>query len=181
LNEVKLTLKQGAAVFSRDKLDQGTRFFIDHLPKNQSGVLLDLGCGNGIVGIQAQKMNPALSIIFTDESYQAVQSAEWNYQKNCQGTAQFLWTHAAMKVNDQTVDWVLCNPPFHQQNTVGTQIAEQMFLDAKRVLRSGGRLRMIGNSHLRYSVILKKIFGNFSEVARNSKFTILDSVKDLPR
>jgi 23S rRNA (guanine1835-N2)-methyltransferase len=181
---IQLKIKQGAAVFSREKLDQGTRFFIEHLPQNEKGVLVDLGCGNGVVGIRAQQLSPLLKVIFTDDSYQAVQSAEWNNQQMRESMPEFKfqnpdyqWTHAASAVVDQSVDWVLCNPPFHQQNTVGTQIAEQMFLDAKRVLKSTGRLRIIGNSHLQYEGWLKKCFGNCREVARNTKFTILESVK----
>ncbi|MGI9275258.1 MAG: methyltransferase [Endozoicomonas sp.] len=37
----------------------------------------------------------------------------------------------------------MCNPPFHQQNTVGDQIAQRMFSDAHKVLKSGGEMRIV--------------------------------------
>jgi 16S rRNA (guanine1207-N2)-methyltransferase len=44
------------------------------------------------------------------------------------------------------MDLILCNPPFHQQNTIGSHIAMRMFKQARQVvLRSGGELWVIGN------------------------------------
>ena len=48
----------------------------------------------------------------------------------------------------------------------------QMFKDAKRVLKQGGELRIVGNRHLAYHQKLKAIFSNFELVASNKKFSI---------
>jgi 16S rRNA (guanine1207-N2)-methyltransferase/23S rRNA (guanine1835-N2)-methyltransferase len=76
-----------------------------------------------------------------------------------------------------TVDVVLCNPPFHQQNTVTDHIALQMFSDAKRHLSRGGELRIIGNRHLDYPLKLKGLFGGYKVIASNAKFSILSCIK----
>jgi 16S rRNA G1207 methylase RsmC len=72
---------------------------------------------------------------------------------------------------------VLCNPPFHQGNTVGDHLAWQMFKDAHRALKPGGRLRIVGNSHLKYHHTLKHIFRNGEVLATNSKFMIAEATK----
>jgi 16S rRNA G1207 methylase RsmC len=168
-------------VFSRERLDIGTRFFLDHLPSGSPRAILDLGCGNGIVGIDAKRKHPGARVIFTDESRMAVDSAAENYRATFggafEGDAEFLWTNSAQDVEPNRVDLVLCNPPFHQGTTIGDFVAREMFQDALRVLAPGGILRVIGNTHLRYPFALRNLFGNSTIVATNAKFQIVDAIK----
>jgi len=169
-----------SGIFSREKLDIGSRFFLEHLPQQtQAHTIIDLGCGNGVVGLMAAEKNPQAKIIFTDESWMAVASAQANFDAAfaTEQQAEFHWTDCLTGVDDNSADLVLNNPPFHQQSTVGDFIAKRMFLDAKHVLRPGGELWVIGNRHLGYHVQLKKLFGNVHTVASNSKFVILQARK----
>ncbi len=160
-------------VFSREKLDIGTRFFLEHIPQGTFSKILDLGCANGVVGRKAQLLNPKSQIIFSDESWMGILSAKAN---NVQG--EFLWTNCYENQPAHSIDLVLCNPPFHQQTTIGDFIARQMFQDAFHVLKKGGILRVIGNSHLGYQVLLKKIFGKSQIIATNQKFIICEAQKE---
>lgn len=164
-------------LFSRDKLDIGTRFFLEHIPRGSFQNILDLGCANGVIGIKAKMLNPSAKIYFSDESSMAIESARTNYKNHFQDEAQFHWTNCFEGQPEGFLDLVLCNPPFHQGNTIGDFIAWQMFQDAYKSLRPGGTLRVIGNSHLGYQIKLKKIFGNSKIVATNNKFMIVDGVK----
>ena len=74
-----------------------------------------------------------------------------------------------------SVDLVLCNPPFHQDNAINDDVAWQMFTESKAVLVKGGELWVIGNRHLGYHAKLKHLFGNCEVVASNKKFTLLKS------
>lgn len=166
-------------LFSREKLDIGSRFFLEHLPSGAFRNLVDLGCGNGIVGIQAKRMNPGAKVFFTDESRMAIESAEMNFRNFFPtGEAEYHWTHGCLGIPDATADLVLCNPPFHQGNTVGDFIAREMFRDSARVLAPGGVLRVIGNSHLHYPDILERQFGNAKIIAKNPKFTIVEACRE---
>ena len=164
-------------LFSREKLDIGTRFFLEHIPKGNFPRILDLGCANGIIGIKAKMLNPTSTTLFSDESSMAVESARTNYSHYFQDEAEFYWTNCFEGQPKDSVDLVLCNPPFHQQTTVGDFIAWQMFLDSYDSLKAGGTIRVIGNSHLGYHVKLKKIFGNSKIVATNNKFMICEARK----
>jgi 16S rRNA G1207 methylase RsmC len=164
-------------LFSREKLDIGTRFFLEHLPRENYQRILDLGCANGIIGIKAKELNPTAKIIFSDESAMAIESARTNYHNYFQDEAEFIWTNCFEGQPKNTMDLVLCNPPFHQQNTVGDFIAWQMFQDAYDALKLGGSIQVIGNSHLGYQVKLKKLFGNSKVIATNAKFMIIEASK----
>jgi len=179
LEGTNFAITNHANVFSRDSLDIGTRFFLQHLPVNQGlRDIVDLGCGNGVVGLIAASKNPQAVIHFVDESYMAVASARINFQAmGDERQASFKIGDGLTDFKSQSVELILCNPPFHQQHTVGDQIAQSMFRQALRVLRPKGELWVIGNRHLNYPVDLKKLFGNSTVVAANAKFTILKSQK----
>lgn len=164
-------------LFSRDKLDIGTRLFLEHIPRGDFKSILDLGCANGIIGIKAKMLNPTARISFSDDSAMAIESAKTNYKNYFNDEAYFFWTNCFEGQPKNSLDLVLCNPPFHQGNTIGDFIAWQMFKDAYDALKAGGILRVIGNSHLGYQIKLKKLFGNSNIVATNSKFVICDARK----
>lgn len=165
-----------ANVFSRDSLDIGTRFFLQHLPFRQNALdIIDLGCGNGLVGLIAAERCPSATVHFIDESFMAVASARDNFRRAFgeQREATFRVGDGLMEVDSESADLILCNPPFHQQNTVGDQIAVSLFKQSKRVLRKGGELWVIGNRHLDYHSYLNRLFGAHSIIASNSKFVIV--------
>lgn len=183
LENSRFTISNHAGVFSREKLDIGTRLFLQHLPESDSSAkpqqIIDLGCGNGAVGLIAAERNPNAELVFVDESYRALESARQNFTDGLgkQRKAQYIADNCLDSFVGNSADLILNNPPFHQQQTVGDHIARQMFRDAKRVLRRHGQLWVIGNRHLGYHVQLKKLFGNCELVASNSKFVVLKAIK----
>ena len=169
-----------AGVFCADRLDIGTRFFLQYLPVTHGGDhIVDLGCGNGVVGTAAALANPTAQLTFIDESYQAVASARATFEANIadRGDAQFVVGDAMDSVPDASVDLVLNNPPFHTHRATTDLVAWRMFTGARRALRSGGQLWVVGNRHLGYHVKLRKIFGNCETVAGSPKFVVLRSVR----
>ncbi|BEO15481.1 ribosomal RNA large subunit methyltransferase G [Serratia marcescens] len=169
-----------ANVFSRGSLDIGARLFMEHLPRGLNGHIVDLGCGNGVIGLTALAQNPEAQVTFVDESYMAVASSELNVEHNLPqelDRCQFEVNNALAGIERESVQAVLCNPPFHQQHAITDHIAWQMFCDAKRCLQVGGELRIVGNRHLDYHQKLKRLFGNCTLVASNKKFVILRAVK----
>ncbi|OJH85149.1 23S rRNA (guanine(1835)-N(2))-methyltransferase RlmG [Serratia marcescens] len=169
-----------ANVFSRGSLDIGARLFLDHLPRGLNGHIVDLGCGNGVIGLTALAQNPDAQVTFVDESYMAVASSELNVEHNLPqelDRCQFEVNNALAGIERESVQAVLCNPPFHQQHAITDHTAWQMFCDAKRCLQVGGELRIVGNRHLDYHQKLKRLFGNCKLVASNKKFVILRAVK----
>lgn len=173
-----------AGIFSAAHLDIGAALLLETaIPRLERRAgrpeqILDLGCGNGVLGVAAALANPAAQITFLDESQLAVASARATYSGAIQdGTrpAQFLvgGTLADAGVARGCMDVVLNNPPFHSHQALTDATAWQMFGDARTALRRGGELWVIGNRHLGYHAKLKQIFGNCETVASNAKFVVL--------
>ncbi|GGT45124.1 ribosomal RNA large subunit methyltransferase G [Streptomyces purpureus] len=170
-----------AGVFCADRLDVGTRFFLRHLPGPGAPGrrIVDLGCGNGVVGLAAALTDPDAELLFVDESYQAVASAEATFRAGAApGTkAEFRVGDGLSDVAPGSVDLVLNNPPFHSHHATTDATARRMFTDARRALRPGGELWVIGNRHLGYHVTLRRVFGNSELIAGDPKFVVLKAVK----
>ncbi|MFB7775473.1 methyltransferase [Streptomyces bauhiniae] len=167
-----------AGVFCADRLDIGTRFFLGHLPETRGRRVVDLGCGNGVVGTAVALADPEAEVLFVDESFQAVASAEATYKANgVPGHAEFRVGDGLAGVASGSVDLVLNNPPFHSHQATSDAVSWRMFTGAERALRPGGELWVIGNRHLSYHVKLKRLFGNCELVASDPKFVVLRAVK----
>lgn len=179
LEQPAITLSNHANLFCREGLDIGTRAFLPHLPRSLSPLrVADLGCGNGVLGISYALSNPQASLTLVDESFMAVQSAAENWQAAL--GARPVTIRAGDGLAEQaedSLDLVLCNPPFHQQQVVGDFLAWRMFVQAKAALVRGGELWIVGNRHLGYHAKLKKLFRGVEQVAATPKFVILKATK----
>lgn len=181
LENTNFSMSNHANVYAREKLDIGARYFIENLPKIPAGsTVIDLACGNGVIGLSILAKENDIMITFVDESFMAIESAKENVTNNLPNTlknCQFMINDCLTDVDSNSVDFILCNPPFHQQTATTDHIAWQMFKDSYRVLKKGGELRIIGNRQLAYHIKLKRLFGNERLIASNNKFVTLSSIK----
>jgi 16S rRNA (guanine1207-N2)-methyltransferase len=179
LDEPKIELLNHANVFCREGLDIGTRAFLPHLPANLgTAQVADLGCGNGVLAIASALRNPDARYTLVDESFMAVQSATENWR------AALGEREVTVRAGDglagqqaQSLDVVLCNPPFHQQQVVGDFLAWRMFQQAREALVVGGALYIVGNRHLGYHSKLARLFRSVEQVAATPKFVVLKARK----
>ncbi|WP_288448575.1 class I SAM-dependent methyltransferase [uncultured Pseudomonas sp.] len=181
LDAPPLTLVNHANVFCREGLDIGTRAFLPHLPQGLGQArVADLGCGNGVLALACALANPEAQFTLVDESYMAVQSARENW------SAAFGERPVAIRAADgladqapRSLELILCNPPFHQQQVVGDFLAWRMFQQARAALTEQGELWLVGNRHLGYHVKLKRLFGRVEQIAATPKFVVLRAVQPL--
>lgn len=179
LERPAIELLNHANVFCREGLDIGTRAFLPHLPKSLVPQrVADLGCGNGVLAIAFALANPQAELTLVDESYMAVQSAEANWRAALgERPATFRAADGLADQAKDSLDLVLCNPPFHQQQVVGDFLAWRMFQQARAALVTGGELWIVGNRHLGYHAKLARLFRGVQQVAANPKFVVLKATK----
>jgi 16S rRNA (guanine1207-N2)-methyltransferase/23S rRNA (guanine1835-N2)-methyltransferase len=178
--EKALDVKSHANVYSKEQIDIGGRFLAENLPElTRNQIIVDLGCGNGLIGLsalhQAKERNIDINVKFLDESFMAVDSARLNVAEQFETQleqCEFIATDCLTGEEPQSLDLILCNPPFHQHNTITEHIALQMFTQAREMLKNGGKIFVVANNHLHYSYHLKNIFGGFKVHRKNTKFTI---------
>ncbi|RUO61469.1 methyltransferase [Pseudidiomarina marina] len=177
--EFNLTLHHHAGVFARNQLDIGARFMLDNMPPTGAEQVIDLGCGNGVLGLYYARLSPNSEVTFVDESYLAIASTHRNIVSNLPASQlsqyDFHVDDCLAHRASESADLILCNPPFHQEHAVTEHIARQMFRDSRRVLRKNGELWVVANRHLPYYQPLKRLFKSVHQIAQNSKFVIFQA------
>ncbi|WP_405178179.1 methyltransferase [Nocardia sp. NBC_01377] len=182
LEDFDIDVVAHGAAFSGPRLDIGTRFLLEHLKwmKPDARDAIDLGCGTGILAVALAKARPALRVVGTDQSAAAVASARATVAANDMVDRVTVVRDDAMSsAADNSADLVVCNPPFHVGAAVHTGSAIKMFTETGRVLRPGGELWAVYNSHLNYRGVVERIVGSTDVVGRNRKFTVTRSVRGL--
>jgi 16S rRNA G1207 methylase RsmC len=72
-----------ANVYAREKLDIGARYFIENLPYvKENSQVIDLGCGNGVIGLTILANQPTAYIQFVDEKEGYIKSNQHYYSQH---------------------------------------------------------------------------------------------------
>ena len=162
-------------VFAGAELDIGTGALLktfDALPSFTRAI--DLACGTGIIAVALARRNPDAVVLACDVSAIAVESAALTAAAN--GVTVTTRQDDALSLEPTaSADLIVLNPPFHAGAAVTTGIAHRLFADAARVLRPGGELRVVWNSHLGYRPMLERLVGPTRQVSRTPKFTVTAS------
>jgi 16S rRNA (guanine1207-N2)-methyltransferase len=162
-------------VFAGTAVDIGTRTLLStfgRLPEYATAI--DFGCGTGILAAALKRRRPSARVIAADLSVEAVQSARET------ATANDLEVEVVRDVllssqPDGSADLIVLNPPFHDGGALSTDTALAMFAEAARVLRRGGQLWTVFNSHLGYVKALERAVGPTTQITHNAKFTVTAS------
>ncbi|MEP7762847.1 methyltransferase [Sanguibacter sp. 25GB23B1] len=178
LDELGLTVVAHGGVFAGTRLDLGTRFLLTFLPRMAPGAraAVDAGCGSGILSTLLARERPDLRVVATDQSAAAVWSAGATAAAN--GVSErvtALRDDALGSLPDASADLVVCNPPFHAGTALHTDTAQRMFDAAGRVLRPGGEMWTVYNSHLTYKRDLARAVGPTTMMGQDPKFTVTRS------
>ncbi|MBH0097928.1 methyltransferase [Salinibacterium sp. NSLL150] len=177
----ELTVSAHGGAFAGATLDIGTRFLLTFLPemKPDAATAVDLGSGTGVLATSLALARPDLHVVAIDQSIAAVASTRETADANGVGArVEAAREDALTERPTASADLIVCNPPFHTGATVHAGVALRMLADARRVLKPGGQLWVVFNTHLGYRDYLNRTVGPTRQAGRNSKFTVTVSVRE---
>jgi len=163
-----------SGVFSRTRIDPGTRLLVESMVLPEKGLVLDLGCGYGPVGIAVAAFNPSLQVVMTDVNERAVWLARENAKRNGVENVEVRQGFLYEPVGDMKFEVVLSNPPI----TAGMKTVLPIIAQAPQHLAEGGTLQIVVRSKVsgkRLTNIMNETFGNVDVLARKSGYRVLIS------
>lgn len=117
--------------------------------------VLDLGCGCGVVGILAAKIVGAENVVMTDVDAEAVRLSQKNAEGNAVAGVTVLQSDGFRDHAESDFDWILSNPPYHEDFSV----AKNFIMKGFNRLKIGGKMVMVTRRRLWYQKKLTSIFG----------------------
>jgi len=165
-----------SSVFSRRRLDTGTRLLIESMILPETGLILDVGCGYGAVGIAAASLNPRLRVIMTDVNMRAVRLAQENMEKNKVTNAEVKWGHLYAPVESLNFNCVLSNPPV----SAGLDVVKHIISEAPGVMAAKATFQMVVRSKIggkTLPAVLNGVFGNVRVLSRQSGYRVFMAEK----
>lgn len=142
-------------VFSWDRVDPGTARLLEHLP-TLSGRGTDLGCGIGVLSLDALKSPKVSGLTAVDLDRRAVDCARRNLEDP---RLEVLWADVRRLDGKLSgLDFVIMNPPFHDGGAEDRALGQAFIRAASAMLAPGGVCWMVANRHLPYEAVLAEVF-----------------------
>lgn len=163
-----------SGLFSKSRVDLGSRLLVESMVLPEKGIVLDLGCGYGTVGIAAAVFNPGLRVFMVDVNIRAVRLARRNAEINNAGNVVVKRGNLYEPVKDLVFDCVLSNPPV----AAGMETVKAMISGAPMHMVRNGTFQMVVRSKIggkRLCMIFEEAFGNVEVLARGSGYRVLMS------
>lgn len=162
-------------VFSHGRLDLGTKLLLECLEGLPAGHYLDFGCGAGVVGSFLKKRYPDAQISMLDVDAFAVYSSQLTLAANQLEATTIAGDgiHAAPK----QLAAIISNPPFHQGVHTQYETTETLLREAAEHLQSGGELRIVANSFLKYSPLIEEHLGPCTVLAERDGFKVYRAIR----
>lgn len=171
LRGLTLKLATEAGVFSRERVDRGTRLLIKHLHVEPTDRVLDLGCGYGVVGVVAALLAPNGHVTLVDINRRAVDLARRNLRLNAVANAEVHHGDGFAPVYGRSFDLIALNPPIR----AGLRLVHRLIEEAKEHLSSGGRFYLVGRTKqgvIRMAEKISEVFGATEEVAKGGGYRL---------
>lgn len=165
-----------SSVFSKKRVDTGTRLLIESMNLPDHGTILDVGCGYGAVGIAAASLYPALRVVMTDVNMRAVHLTEENVERNKVVNAEVRWGYLYEPVEGLTFNCVLSNPPV----SAGMETVKAIVTKAPKVMAAKATFQMVIRSKIGAKAlpsVFETSFGNCAVLARESGYRVLIAEK----
>jgi 16S rRNA G1207 methylase RsmC len=176
LRGVPFEFLTASSVFSKKRVDTGTRLLVEAMVLPETGCVLDVGCGYGAVGIAAATFNPALRVIMTDVNVRALHFARENIERNKVTNAEVRYGYLYEPVEVLSFNCVLSNPPV----SAGMETVKSIITEAPKIMAPKALLQIVMRSKISgktLPAVIFDTFGNCEVLARESGYRVLIAEK----
>lgn len=173
--EQSIQVQSVPGVFSHGRLDLGTQLLLECLDGLPAGHYLDFGCGAGVVGSLLKKRYPQAQVTLLDVDAFAIHSSQLTLAAN-QLEANTI-TGDGIGAAPKQLAAIISNPPFHQGVHTQYQTTETLLREAAEHLQSGGELRIVANSFLKYPPLIEQHLGPCTVLAERDGFKVYRAIR----
>ena len=162
-----------SGVFSKKRVDLGTRLLIESMVLPREGYVLDVGCGYGIA---AATFNHDLRVVMVDVNERAVRLARRNVEINNVQNVVVKRGHLYEPVKGVVFNCVLSNPPV----SAGMETVKAIICQAPNHMANRALFQIVVKSKVggkRLLTFFEEAFGNVRVLARKSGYRVLISEK----
>tara|TARA_Y100000310_G_scaffold325241_1_gene388441 strand:+ start:2158 stop:2745 length:588 start_codon:yes stop_codon:yes gene_type:complete len=158
----------GSGVFSKSKVDFGSRVLAENMLVKENDDVLDLGCGIGVIGRVAREKTKG-KVVLVDINKRAVKLSKMN-MKGLDNVEVF---QGSMYENLQgrKFDVILLNPP----QTAGKKVCLTLISKAKDYLKKGGSLQLVARHNKggeSLSLYMKEVYGNLETLVKKGGYRV---------
>jgi 16S rRNA (guanine1207-N2)-methyltransferase len=159
-------------VFSWDRVDPGSALLLRNLPP-LAGAGADFGCGVGLLARAVLERPTVQRLALVDIDRRAIEAARRNIDD---ARANFAWRDLrAGGAELENLDFVVMNPPFHDQGEEDRGLGDAFIRAAAAVLRPKGVCWLVANRHLPYEALLTPLFPRARQVVQADGYKVYEA------
>jgi 16S rRNA (guanine1207-N2)-methyltransferase len=165
-------------VFAWDRIDPASALLVAQLPADLQGRGADLGAGHGYLSLQLLARNPsvrALDLYEADARALALARANLGEREGVE--LDFHWQDVAAGLARADYDFIVSNPPFHEDRAERPGLGRAFIAAAAAGLRPGGRFFMVANRQLPYEAALAQGFARVRTLVEQEDFKVIEAVR----
>jgi 16S rRNA (guanine1207-N2)-methyltransferase len=177
LRGVSLKLQSDAGVFSKHRVDTGTKLLIESLRLEEGQRrILDLGCGYGPIGLVVARLLPQATVFMSDINERAVGLAKMNAALNQISNVRIASGDGLTPFAGMKFDLIVTNPPMR----TGKESIYAMLDQSSPVLNPGGWFVAVvatKQGAKSYERKLAEVFQNVTEWEKGSGYRVIAGQK----
>jgi 16S rRNA (guanine1207-N2)-methyltransferase len=156
--------------FSWDRLDAGSNALLQALPPF-SGVGADFGAGIGLLALNVLASPKVTKLTLVELDRRAFDAAQRNV---LDPRVELVWGDVR-QTDLKDLDFIVSNPPFHQDGGEDKTLGQAFITSAAAALRKGGVLWIVANRHLPYEAILAESFSKVRLVGEAGGYKVFEA------
>ncbi len=171
----QLSFSTNSGIFSKERVDFGTNVLLNGLDDlSNKKDILDLGCGNGIIGIAIKKAYPTINVVMADVNQKCIEISKENAIIN-KVDVDVIESDMYQNINS-SFDLILSNPPIRAGKKKVFEVVEEGY----QHLRIGGEIICVIQKKQGAESLLKRmeeIFNNAIIIKKEKGYYLIKSTK----